>query len=42
MLTILVARTELPQQGQMYFLVELVRVIAGGGAGARVPVPVTL
>ena len=42
MLTFLVARTELPQQGQIYFRVELVRVVTGGGAGACVPVPVTL
>ena len=42
MLTFLVARTELPQQGQIYFLVELVFEITGGGAGKCVPVPVTL
>ena len=42
MLTTLVALTELPQQGQIYFLVELVLVTTGGGAGEWVPVPVTL
>ena len=39
--TFFVARTELPQQGQRYFRVEL-GLVAVGGAGACVPVPVTL